>query len=202
MNVGKMELVFATNNNHKLKEISSLLGDSFKLVSLKDLNITEEIPEDEPTLEGNAMHKARYIYGLLKRVSFADDTGLETEALDGLPGVRSARFAGEQKNSEDNIDKLLAMLADKGNRRARFRCVIALIIDEKEFLFEGISEGKILKERKGSEGFGYDSVFLPSGSSLTFAEMPLQEKNKVSHRARAFEKLTEFLIQYPYLFFP
>lgn len=196
MNVGKMELVFATNNNHKLKEISSLLGDSFKLLSLKDLNITEEIPENKPTLEGNAVQKARHIYHLLKRASFADDTGLETEALGGLPGVHSARFAGEEKNSEDNIDKLLAMLAGKENRRARFRCVIALIIDEKEFLFEGICEGSILKERRGSEGFGYDPVFLPSGSNFSFAEMPLQEKNLISHRARAFEKLRKFLIAY------
>jgi XTP/dITP diphosphohydrolase len=196
MNVGKMELVFATNNNHKLKEINSLLGDSFKLLSLKDLNITEEIPEDEPTLEGNAMQKVRHIYRLLKRASFADDTGLETVALGGLPGVHSARFAGEQKNSEDNIDKLLAMLAGKENRMARFRCVIALIIDDKEFLFEGICEGTILRERRGYEGFGYDPVFLPSGSINSFAEMSLQEKNLVSHRARAFEKLRKFLITY------
>jgi XTP/dITP diphosphohydrolase len=196
MNVGKMELVFATNNNHKLKEISSLLGDSFKLLSLKDLNITEEIPEDEPTLEGNAMQKARHIYSLLKRASFADDTGLETVALGGLPGVHSARFAGEQKNSEDNIDKLLAMLSGKENRMARFRCVIALIIDEKEFLFEGICDGTILMERRGYEGFGYDPVFLPSGSNNSFAEMPLLEKNLISHRARAFEKLRKFLETY------
>jgi XTP/dITP diphosphohydrolase len=191
-----MELVFATNNNHKLREISSLLGDSFKLLSLKDMNIIEDIPEEEPTLEGNALQKARYIYRMLGKDVFADDTGLETEALNGLPGVKSARFAGDGRNSEDNIDKLLALLDGSNNRKARFRCVIALITDGKEYLFEGISEGTIITERRGREGFGYDPVFIPSGCSQTFAEMPLHEKNLYSHRARAFEKLKDFLMQY------
>jgi XTP/dITP diphosphohydrolase len=190
-----MELVFATNNNHKLREISSLLGDSFRLLSLKDMNINEDIPEEEPTLEGNALQKARYIYRMLGKDVFADDTGLETEALNGLPGVKSARFAGEGKNSEDNIDKLLSLLDGSSNRKARFRCVIALITEGKEYLFEGISEGTIITERRGREGFGYDPVFIPSGCSQTFAEMPLHEKNLYSHRARAFEKLKDFLIQ-------
>jgi XTP/dITP diphosphohydrolase len=196
MNGGKMELVFATNNNHKLREISNLLGNSFNLLSLKDLDISEDIPEEEPTLEGNALQKARYIYKKLNKNVFADDTGLETEALDGQPGVHSARYAGENKNSDDNINKLLSLLNGNNNRKARFRCVIALIINGDEHLFEGIAEGSIIDERRGSEGFGYDPVFIPSGSKLTFAEMPLPEKNLISHRARAFEKLKIFLLQY------
>ena len=196
MNAEKMQLVFATNNSHKLREIRDILGDSIKLLSLKDLNINEEIPENEPSLEGNALHKARTIYGMLKTDVFADDTGLETEALGGLPGVHSARFAGENKNPDDNIDKLLGMIGNSENRKARFRTVIALILDSREYLFEGISEGTIITERRGREGFGYDPVFVPSGRNLTYAEMPLDEKNKISHRARAFNKLKEFLCQY------
>ena len=196
MNAEKMQLVFATNNSYKLREIRDILGDSIKLLSLKDLNINEEIPENEPSLEGNALHKARTIYRILKTDVFADDTGLETEALGGLPGVHSARFAGENKNSDDNIDKLLGMIGNSENRKARFRTVIALILDSREYLFEGISEGTIITERRGREGFGYDPVFVPSGRNLTYAEMPLDEKNKISHRARAFNKLKEFLCQY------
>jgi len=196
MNAEKMQLVFATNNKYKLREIMDILGDSFKLLSLKDLNMDEDIPENEPSLEGNAMHKARYIYRILNINVFADDTGLETDVLNGLPGVHSARFAGENKNSDDNIDKLLGMMGHSKNRKARFRTVIALILDGKEYLFEGISEGTIITERRGREGFGYDPVFVPSGSNLTYAEMPLDEKNKISHRARAFNKLKEFLSLY------
>jgi len=196
MNAEKMQLVFATNNKYKLREIMDILGDSFKLLSLKDLNMDEDIPENEPSLEGNAMHKARYIYRILNINVFADDTGLETDILNGLPGVHSARFAGENKNSDDNIDKLLGMMGHSKNRKARFRTVIALILDGKEYLFEGISEGTIITERRGREGFGYDPVFVPSGSNLTYAEMPLDEKNKISHRARAFNKLKEFLSLY------
>jgi XTP/dITP diphosphohydrolase len=195
MNAEKMELVFATNNDHKLREIRDILGGSFNLLSLKDLNIDEDIPENEPTLEGNAMYKAKHIFGILKKNAFADDTGLETEILNGLPGVHSARFAGENKNSDDNIDKLLGLMGSSENRKARFRTVIALILEGKEYLFEGISEGTIIFERRGREGFGYDPVFVPSGSNLTYAEMPLDEKNKISHRARAFNKLKEFLSQ-------
>ena len=196
MNAEKMQLVFATNNDHKLKEIRDILGDSFKLLSLKDLNIEEDIPENEPSLEGNAMNKARHVYGILNMNVFADDTGLETNVLNGLPGVHSARFAGENKNPEDNIDKLLGLMGASENRKARFRTIIALILDGKEYLFEGISEGNIIFERRGREGFGYDPVFVPAGSNLTYAEMPLNDKNKISHRARAFNKLKEFLYQY------
>jgi XTP/dITP diphosphohydrolase len=196
MNAEKMQLVFATNNDHKLTEIRDILGDSFKLLSLKDLNIEEDIPENEPSLEGNAMHKARHVYGILNMDVFADDTGLETDALNGLPGVHSARFAGEDKNSDDNIDKLLDLMGSSENRKARFRTIIALILDGKEYIFEGISEGTIISERRGREGFGYDPVFVPAGSNLTYAEMPLNDKNKISHRARAFNKLKEFLYQY------
>jgi XTP/dITP diphosphohydrolase len=196
MNAEKMQLVFATNNDHKLREIRDILGNSFNLLSLKDLNIEEDIPENEPSLEGNAMHKARHIYRILNINVFADDTGLETDVLNGLPGVHSARFAGENKNSDDNIDKLLGMMGHSKNRKARFRTVIALILDGKEYLFEGISEGVIITQRRGREGFGYDPVFVPSGSNLSYAEMPLDEKNKISHRARAFNKLKEFLSLY------
>jgi non-canonical purine NTP pyrophosphatase, rdgB/HAM1 family len=196
MKAEKMQLVFATNNDHKLREIRDILGDSFNLLSLKDLNIEEDIPENEPTLEGNAMYKARHIYGILKINVFADDTGLETDLLNGLPGVYSARFAGENKNSDDNIDRLLGMMGNSENRKARFRTVIALIADGSEHFFEGISEGTIISERRGRQGFGYDPVFVPSGSNLTYAEMTLDEKNKISHRARAFNKLKEFLSLY------
>jgi XTP/dITP diphosphohydrolase len=196
MNAEKMQLVFATNNEHKLREIRNILGNSFNLLSLKDINIEEDIPENEPSLEGNAMLKARHIYNVLKVNVFADDTGLETDVLNGLPGVHSARFAGESKNSDDNINKLLGMMGNSDNRKARFRTVIALILDGREYLFEGISEGIIISEKRGSEGFGYDPIFVPSGSNLTYAEMPLDEKNKISHRARAFNKLKEFLFLY------
>jgi non-canonical purine NTP pyrophosphatase, rdgB/HAM1 family len=196
MNAERMQLVFATNNDHKLTEIRDILGDSFKLLSLKDLNLEEDIPENEPSLEGNAMHKARHVYEILNINVFADDTGLETDVLNGLPGVHSARFAGEDKNSDDNIDKLLGLMGSSENRKARFRTIIALILDGREYFFEGISEGTIIFERRGKEGFGYDPVFVPSGSNLTYAEMSLNDKNKISHRARAFNKLKEFLYQY------
>jgi XTP/dITP diphosphohydrolase len=188
-----MDLVFASNNQHKIREIKSILGNSFNLLSLKDINIIEDIPENEPLIEGNALSKARYVYSRTGRNVFADDTGLEIEALDGLPGVHSARFAGENKDSSANIEKVLEMLGDNKNRKARFRTVIALILNDKEYLFEGIAEGNIIRERRGGEGFGYDPVFIPEGKKLTFAEMELAEKNTISHRARAFEKLREFL---------
>jgi XTP/dITP diphosphohydrolase len=196
MNAEKMQLVFATNNDHKLTEIRDILGESFKLLSLKDLKLEEDIPENEPTLEGNAMRKARHVYEILNTNVFADDTGLETDVLNGLPGVHSARFAGEDKNSDDNIEKLLGLMGSSENRKARFRTIIALILDDREYIFEGISEGTIIFERRGKKGFGYDPVFVPSGSNLTYAEMSLKKKNKISHRARAFNKLKEFLYQY------
>jgi XTP/dITP diphosphohydrolase len=188
-----MTLVFATNNQHKLREINHVLGDSFTLLSLGQIGLTEDIPENEPTLEGNALEKARYIYRVTGLNVFADDTGLETATLNGAPGVHSARFAGPDKDSDANIDKLLGLLGDNPDRRARFRTVIALILDGKEYTFEGTVEGTITMNRRGSEGFGYDPVFLPDGCSLTFAEMSLGEKNRISHRARAFEKLRGFL---------
>lgn len=191
-----MQIVFATNNENKLREINHILGNSFTLLSLKDLKIEDDIPENEPSLEGNALHKARYIYNIVKMNVFADDTGLEVNVLDGLPGVHSARFAGEAKDSDANIEKLLSMMGSSVNRNARFRTVIALISGGKEFLFEGVVEGRIINEKRGKEGFGYDPVFIPEGNEKTFAEMPLDEKNLISHRARAFEKLREFLLSY------
>jgi len=191
-----MTLIFASNNEHKIREIESLLGNSFSLLSLNDLNIREDIPEEEPLIKGNALAKARYVYNTTGMDVFADDTGLEIAALDGLPGVHSARFAGENKDSSANIKKVLSMLGKTKNREARFRTVIALIIEKKEYLFEGIVNGTIISEIKGTEGFGYDPIFVPEGKILTFAEMELNEKNTISHRARAFAKLKEFLIHY------
>ena len=188
-----MELVFASNNPHKVREIESVIGENFTLISLNDLNIIDDIPETEPTLEGNALAKARYVHRMTGKNVFADDTGLETEALGGLPGVHSARFAGESRDSDANIDKLQGMLEGKDYRKARFRTVIALIFENREYLFEGTVSGKIIKEKRGTGGFGYDPVFIPDGEIKTFAEMGLQEKNMLSHRARAFQKLSDFL---------
>ena len=189
-----MELIFASNNSNKVAEINNILGNSFVLKGLKDTGITEDIPETTPTLEGNALQKAKYVFERTGMDVFADDTGLEVDTLDGLPGVHSARFAGDDKNSDANIDKLLSLLDGKENRKARFRTVIALIIGGEEFLFEGSVDGTIISERRGGEGFGYDPVFVPVGFKTTFAEMPLNEKNKISHRARAFEELRKFLM--------
>jgi XTP/dITP diphosphohydrolase len=188
-----MEIIFASNNLNKILEINNVLGNSFRLLSLNDINMNEDIAENEMTLEGNALHKARHIYKATGMNVFADDTGLEVEALGGSPGVHSARFAGESKNSGANIEKLLSLLEDKANRNARFRTVIALIIEGKEYIFEGTVKGLIISERRGNKGFGYDPVFVPEGKTLTFAEMELDEKNTISHRARAFEKLKMFL---------
>jgi XTP/dITP diphosphohydrolase len=190
-----MTLVFATNNEHKAREINNILDDNIKLLRLSDVNIIEDIPEDEPLIEGNAISKARYVHERTGLNVFADDTGLEIEALNGLPGVHSARFAGDAKDSSANISKVLSMLKGITDRTARFRTVIALIFDNKEYLFEGIVKGTIIDEKRGREGFGYDPVFIPEGGDLTFAQMPLDEKNKISHRARAFGKLKEFLHQ-------
>lgn len=188
-----MQIIFATNNAHKLKEIKSVLGNTFDLVSLGDIGFTDDIPENEPSLEGNALFKARYIHGIMGMNVFADDTGLEIESLGGRPGVRSARFAGESKDPDANTDKVLSLLHGIENRKARFRTVIALIFNGKEYLFEGIVNGTIISEKRGKKGFGYDPVFLPEGKSLTFAEMDLDEKNSISHRAAAFARLKEFL---------
>lgn len=191
-----MKLIFATNNRHKVEEISVLLGDSFILKSLKDIDITDDIPEDYHTLEENALFKARYINKLTGLDVFADDTGLEIDALNGRPGVHSARFAGTGKNFEANIDKVLLLMTGIKDRKARFRTVIALILDGTEYLFEGRVNGTIITERRGKQGFGYDPVFVPDGKNKTFAEMSMDEKNTISHRANAFAKLKEFLAEY------
>ena len=191
-----MTLVFASNNEHKIREINSLLGTSFRLLSLSDININEDIPEEEPLIEGNALAKARFVHKASGLNVFADDTGLEITALGGMPGVHSARFAGEMKDSSANIEKVLSLLADSNNRQAKFRTVIALILENKEYLFEGTVNGTIIREKRGTNGFGYDPIFLPDGKIRTFAEMDLTEKNTVSHRARAFEKLKEFLLMH------
>jgi len=176
------KLIFATNNEHKVEEIRNKLGGIFEISTLKEIGCTEEIPEDSGTLEGNALQKAHYLYNNYGCNCFADDTGLEVEVLNNEPGVYSARYAGESKDSEANMDKLLYNLKDKSNRNARFRTVIALIIDGKEYLFEGIAKGIILTERHGSKGFGYDPIFQPDGYNQSFAELTMDEKNRISHR--------------------
>ncbi|WP_167617038.1 non-canonical purine NTP diphosphatase [Maribellus sediminis] len=188
-----MDLVFATNNQHKLKELQAILGNEFHLLSLKDIGCDEDIPEEQPTLEGNASQKAFYIFDKYGYNCFADDTGLEIEALNGEPGVYSARYAGEEKSAEANMKKVLEKMAKINQRNARFRTVISLIINGEEKLFEGIVNGEILKEKRGNSGFGYDPVFLPEGKEQSFAEMDLAEKNKISHRGRAVQKLVEYL---------
>lgn len=188
-----MDIVFATNNKHKLQEVKHIIGDRFNIISLNELECFDDIPETENTLEGNALLKARYIHQRFNCNCFADDTGLEIEALDGKPGVFSARYAGEHCSFEDNINKILAELEGKTNRNAIFRTVIALIINDKEYLFEGNIKGKIIDSKKGISGFGYDPVFIPDGYSETFAEMGNDLKNTISHRALATKQLTEFL---------
>lgn len=188
-----MKLVFATNNKHKIHELQALAGEKIELLSLSDINCFDEIPEDRPTLEGNALQKAEYIYGKFGFSCFADDTGLEVEVLNGEPGVYSARYAGGDKDPEANMNKLLGKLDKINNRKARFRTVISLILKGKEYQFEGIVEGTITQVKRGNSGFGYDPVFQPDGYEKTFAEMSLDEKNKISHRGRAVEKLVHFL---------
>ena len=188
-----MKLVFATNNPHKLRELQAILGESFELLSLKDIGCEEEIPEEQPTLEGNARQKSFYVYKKYGYSCFADDTGLEIEALNGEPGVYSARYAGEAKDPQANMDKVLAKLENANNRKARFRTVISLVLDGEEKQFEGTVEGEITKEKRGGSGFGYDPIFLPAGYKKTFAEMSLADKNQISHRARAVQKLVEYL---------
>lgn len=189
----KMKLVFATNNKHKLAELQAILGNHFQLLSLTDIGCNEEIPEEQPTLEGNARQKALYVFEKYNIPCFADDTGLEIEALNGAPGVYSARYAGENKNSDANMDKVLAEMTKIKNRNARFRTVISYISDGNEKQFEGVVKGKILTEKRGNSGFGYDPIFQPDGFDLTFAEMKLEDKNKISHRGRAVAKLVAYL---------
>ncbi|TWJ18527.1 XTP/dITP diphosphohydrolase [Bacteroides zoogleoformans] len=190
----KKKFVFATNNTHKLEEVSAILGKKIELLSMKDIDCNVDIPETADTLEGNALIKARYIFENYHLDCFADDTGLEVEALNGAPGVYSARYAGDAHDSEANMKKLLKEMENVENRRARFRTVFALIINGKEHLFEGIVKGEIIKNRKGTSGFGYDPVFVPEGYSQTFAEMGNELKNKISHRAMATQKLCHFLL--------
>ena len=190
----KKKLVFATNNAHKLDEISSILGEKVELLSLKDIHCHVDIPETADTLEGNAMLKAEYIYKNYGLDCFADDTGLEVEALNGAPSVYSARYAGgEEHNAEANMQKLLQNMQGVQNRKAQFRTAICLILDGKKHLFEGIVKGEIIKEKRGSSGFGYDPIFVPEGYTKTFAELGNETKNKISHRALAVEKLCRFL---------
>ena len=188
-----MKLVFATGNLNKAEEVRSMLPEGTELLTLKDLALKEDIPETAPNLEGNAVLKANYIVDRFGIDCFADDTGLEVYSLNNEPGVLSARYAGEQKNSEDNMNLLLSRLTDKEDRSARFRTVIALHINGEMHTFEGIVEGKIIQEKRGDEGFGYDPIFVPDGYKETFAQMSMDEKNKISHRARAFSKMFEYL---------
>ena len=189
----KKKLVFATNNAHKLDEIRAILGDKVEVLSLKDIHCEADIPETADTLEGNAALKAEYIYKNFGLDCFADDTGLEVEALGGAPGVYSARYAGDGHNAEANMLKLLHAMEGIENRKAQFRTAFALIIDGKEHLFEGVIKGEIIKTRRGSSGFGYDPIFVPEGYTQTFAEMGNELKNKISHRAIATNKLCKFL---------
>lgn len=187
------EIVFATNNAHKLQEVQDILGDRFRLVTLREVGITEDIPEEQPTIEGNALQKARYVHERTGRDCFADDTGLEVYALDGAPGVHSARYATDGHDFEANVRLLLKNLAESPDRRARFRTVIALILGGREYTFEGIVEGHITETPAGGGGFGYDPVFVPDGHAETFAEMSSELKNAISHRGRAVCKLAGFL---------
>ena len=188
-----MKIVFATNNAHKLDEVRQVVGSSFDIVSLRECGITEDIPENEPTLEGNALAKARYIYARTGLDCFADDTGLEVDALGGEPGVRSARYATDGHDDEANKRLLLERMSGVETRAAQFRPAVALILDGKEYLFEGVVRGAIAAEQHGEGGFGYDPLFFPEGGDRTFAEMSGEEKNAISHRGRAVRKLAEFL---------
>ncbi|MCD6113305.1 MAG: non-canonical purine NTP diphosphatase [Bacteroidales bacterium] len=190
-----MDLVFVTNNAHKINEINNIINNKkIKILSLKDIGFSGDIAEDCDTLEGNASQKANFIYNKYHCNCFADDTGLEIEALNGRPGVYSARYAGEACDFDDNMNKVLEELKNIENRKARFRTVISLIIDGKEKLFEGIVNGKMLREKSGIKGFGYDPIFQPDGHNISFAQMDLNEKNKISHRGIATQKLIDYLI--------
>ena len=187
------KLIFATNNQHKLEEVSHLIKYNYKILSLKNINCFEEIPETSDTIKGNASQKSHYIFDKFGIDCFADDTGLEIEALNGKPGVYSARYAGIEHDFEKNMNKVLIEMNGIINRKARFKTVISLILNGEERFFEGIINGVILTEKRGQEGFGYDPVFQPNGYDLTFAEMPLEEKNKISHRAIAVRNLVNYL---------
>ena len=186
-------IIFATNNQNKVEEVRAVLGSRFNIITLKEAGIDIDIPEPHDTLEANASEKSKTIFAITNKNCFSEDTGLEVVALNGEPGVKSARYAGESRSFDDNIEKLLTKLASSENKTARFRTVISLILDGSEHLFEGICTGKIIAERKGNNGFGYDPVFVPDGSDRTFAEMDMAGKNKFSHRKKAMEKLINFL---------
>jgi XTP/dITP diphosphohydrolase len=186
-------LVFATNNQNKVKEIRSILSDPFEIITLTEAGIDIDIPEPHDSLEANASEKSTTIYRLTAKNCFSEDTGLEVDALNGEPGVKSARYAGEGRNFQDNINLLLTNLSNQHNRKARFRTVVSLIWEEKEYLFEGICEGLITEDQKGLEGFGYDPIFIPDDGSKTFAEMTMEEKNSFSHRKKAIAQLVNFL---------
>lgn len=186
-------IIFATNNQNKVEEVRAVLGKGFNIVTLKEAGIDIDIPEPFDTLEANATQKSKTIFDITRQNCFSEDTGLEVDALNGEPGVKSARYAGEGRSFDDNIDKLLGRLQDADSRLARFRTVISLILDGKEYFFEGICPGRIIMERIGNNGFGYDPVFVPDGSDKTFAEMDMAQKNKFSHRKKAMEKLISFL---------
>ncbi|CAN5250486.1 non-canonical purine NTP diphosphatase [soil metagenome] len=188
-----MKICLATNNAYKVQEIKSLLNQKYKIISLKDINCLEELPETQNTLEGNSLQKAEYIYNNFHINALADDTGLEVVDLDGAPGVHSARYGGDNKSNKDNINLLLLNLKNKKNRAGQFRTIITLILEGKVRQFEGIVKGRIAFQRKGTKGFGYDSIFVPDGHDLTFAEMEPIEKNRISHRGIAIKKLVEYL---------
>ena len=188
-----MKLIFASNNVHKIEEIRSIIGNSFEVITLQEAGIDTDIPEPYDTIEENASAKSRFIYQVTGINCFSDDTGLEVDALGGEPGVKSARYAGEDKSFDKNIEKLLLKLGNRSDRKARFRAVISLILEGKDFLFEGICEGKINYTPKGNAGFGYDPLFIPDRENRTFAEMSLEEKNRHSHRRKALVKLVAFL---------
>jgi XTP/dITP diphosphohydrolase len=186
-------LIFATNNEHKVKEIRSVIGPSFHIITLREAGIDIDIPEPHDTLEANATEKSQTIHRMTGQDCFSEDTGLEVDALNGEPGVKSARYAGDGRDFQQNIDKLLGKLGNNPNRKARFRTVISLILQGREYFFEGICEGNILEEQQGSKGFGYDPVFVPDGAEKSFAEMSMEEKNKYSHRQKAVSQLIDFL---------
>ena len=188
-----MKIVFASNNKNKIQEIQSMLPDTIQIVSLESIGCFEEIPETDDTIEGNAILKANYVTQKYGFDCFADDTGLEVEALNGEPGVYSARYAGEQRNADDNMNKLLEELLDKPNRNAQFKTVIALNLKGKQYLFTGIASGEITLEKKGTGGFGYDPIFKPTNYDETFAELSLAVKNEISHRGKATKALLDFL---------
>jgi len=193
VNKNTMKLIFATQNQNKVNELKLLMPDSVELLSLKDINCHDDIPETASNLQGNASQKSAYVVTKFNLNCFADDTGLEIEALNNEPGVLSARYAGEQKNSIDNMDLVLENLKHKTNRKARFRTVISLVIDGKEHLFEGEAKGEIIAQKCGVDGFGYDPIFKPEGYDITFAEMSMADKNKISHRGKAVLKLVDYL---------